>query len=94
MQKADSNLSDGTAADSGQKGENMHVSQHSRKPSVVGSQMSSHNNKYKGLFESNATQENYWMKYPKSDTPNSEIGEVEKVSENEFGVQYKLVNRS
>ena len=38
MQKADSNSSDGTAADSEQKVEDISVSQHSSKPHVVGSQ--------------------------------------------------------
>ena len=38
MQKANSNSSDGTAADSEQKVEDTNVSQHSRKPDVVGSQ--------------------------------------------------------
>jgi hypothetical protein len=40
MQKADSKGSAGTAADSGQKDEVFSVSQHSRKPTVVCSQMS------------------------------------------------------
>ena len=41
MQKADSNSSDGTAADREQKVEDTNVSQHSRKPDVVGSQSTS-----------------------------------------------------
>ncbi|PJE46437.1 MAG: hypothetical protein CUR34_09465 [Sediminibacterium sp.] len=40
MQKADIIPSDGTAADSGQKVEDIFVSQHSSKPDVVGSQIS------------------------------------------------------
>lgn len=81
MQKDDRKRSARTKADSSTGDENNSVSQHSRKPPVVGSQMSSNDEK-----------ENYWMKYPKSDSPNAEIGIVEKVSENDFGVQYKIVN--